>query len=93
MVGESTSQSVRWNIGLAHAAGGTRLGVGWSSQRMQDDLRDQVAMELIVLDLERLARQAEENNLVYLSHLIARALIEARKQLGSSSPGTSRSRS
>ena len=60
---------------------------------MQDDLRDQVAMELIVLDLERLARQAEENNLVYLSQLIARALIEARRQLGSSSPGTSGSRS
>ena len=48
---------------------------------MEDDLPSRVDLELIVLDLERLARQAESSNLLPLAHLIERALIEARKQL------------
>src|SRR5687767_7096637 len=50
-------------------------------EAMEDDLPSRVDIELIVLDLERLARQAEANNLTFLTHLIERALIEARKQL------------
>jgi hypothetical protein len=48
---------------------------------MEDDIPSRVDLELIVLDLERLARQAEANNLTFLAHLIERALIESRKQL------------